>query len=341
MTAAAVLTGAGGKRIRVGAATADRVRKVADKLGYAPNLVARQLSGQPSKLIGVVAADWFHALSLRMLSWLNKTADEHGYRIISSQTNHQQRQLEQYLRECGGRGVDGVIYLAMDDDAVWPEASKLFRAIPCVVSLMGDPGIKHGHRVRTDFGHGVALAVEHLYSQGRHRIVQVLEDVELDANRQRQAGLRAAFEKLGLPFTDESICVASKDWEIDDPRFDELIEELVVCRQADAILGDNDNGAIALMNALRRRGIQPGEDVAFVGWGSDTIARLSYPTLTTVKFHLDQIAEHAIRTIIESGSTTLTEPRVMDVPVDLIVRESSTMPPRESMPSSQPKGDLR
>lgn len=326
MTVGAILTGAGRNQVRFGKATAERVRRVAKKLGYRPNMAAQQLSGLPSRLIGVVGKNWFTEMPLRVLSWLNQAADDAGFRIINSQTNSQREPLNNYLGECSSRGVDGVIYLAHGDDPVWNEARGLFSTIPCAVALMGDPGIPGVHCVLSDFAGGVKSAVEHLHERGRRRIVQVLEDVDLEVNRQRREGMIQGFQACGLPFTDDSICVATKGWGYDSsPQFDELIEELVIRRKADAIIGDTDGGTIAIMNALRRRGMESGKDVAFVGWGHELYGLLSVPTLTTVQFHLDQLCKHAINLIRDHVEQVEFEsPARQIVPADLVIRESST-----------------
>ena len=324
MTVASVLTGAGGKRIRVGADTAERVREIARRLDYRPNMAAQQLSGVSSRLIGLVGHDWFSAMPLRMLAWLNKVADKESFRLIVSQTSGNEQPLRDYLRECDARGVDGVIYLAHGDDSVWEESRELFEQIPCVVVLMGNPGIAHAHCVDSDFAGGVIQAIEHLHQRGRRRIVQVLEDLNLDVNRKRRAGQIQAFESLGMEFNEQSIRVATKDWALDAPAFDGLVEELVHDRGADAILADTDAGALALMNAMRRRGIEPGKDVSIVGWGHEPYSLLSSPTLTTVQFHLDQIASHAVKLVhAHSRNHRDHNPERIMVPADLVIRGSS------------------
>ena len=39
------------------------------------------------------------------------------------------------MREFHGRGVDGLIYLAFDNDAEWPEVAPLLAELPHVVSV--------------------------------------------------------------------------------------------------------------------------------------------------------------------------------------------------------------
>lgn len=325
MAVAAVLTGAGGGRVRVAKATAERVRSIAQQMNYRPNIAAQQLSGRPSRILGVVGHNWFESMPVRVLSWLNKIADEQGYRVISSQTNGRGESLRDYVDECSARGVDGVIYVAHADDGAWGVAKQAFKPMSRVVTLMGDPGIRHAHRVLSDNAGGVELAVGHLHRTGRRRIVQVLEDMEFQVNRQRLEGMQRAFNKLGLNFTEQSVCVETKGWPPGSPRFDELVQELVLNRKADAVIADSDSGAVSFMNALRRRGIRPGEDVAVIGWGHDLWGMLAEPMLTTIHLGLDRLAAHAIRLILEQIDHREKNPTPQHilVPQDLDIRGSA------------------
>lgn len=325
MAVAAVLTGAGGGRVRVAKETAKRVRDIARKMNFRPNIAAQQLSGRPSRIIGVVGHDWFESMPVRVLSWLNKVADEHGYRVISSQTNGRGESLRDYVEECSARGIDGVIYMAHADDAIWNVAKRAFAPASRVVSLMGDPGIRRAHRVLSDYAGGIEQAVEHLHRTGRRRIVQVLEDMELQVNCLRRDGMQRAFDKLGLTFNAKSICVETKGWPPGSPRFDDLVEKLVMRRRADAVIADSDSGAASFISALRRRGIRPGQDVAVVGWGHDVWGVFSDPTLTTIHLGLDQLAGHAVRLIvdqIDKPDREMSAQRLV-IPQTLIVRESA------------------
>lgn len=323
MTVAAVLNGAGGNRIRVSQSTAGRVRQIAEELGFLPNMAAQQLAGMPSRVIGVIAKSWFTSLPLKAMAWLSKFTDLQDYRIITSETQSSENSLAKYLRECDSRGVDGLIYFAREDESLWPKARELFRDSPRVVSIMGDPGIPHGSCVLSDFAGGVKQAVKHLHQQGRQRIVQILEDLDIQANRQRRLGMIEAFEECGLEFTDQSICIATKGWEPNSPNFGPLAEELIN-QKIDALIADSDTTAIVLMNEMRRRGVEPGREIAVIGWGHEVFGYMSYPQLTTVQFHMDQVCSVAVQTILDQlASKEQFAPRRIIIPTDLVVRESA------------------
>ena len=316
----------GGKHAeRVHPKTAERIRRVARELNYHPNHVAQQLAGKRSGVLGALAGNWFFfPLRPRFLAYLNQVADARGQKILTWQTNLHVEPVEQFLREFHGRGVNGLIYLAFDNDAEWPQVVPLLAELPHVVSVMTDPGIPGGSCVLCDVADGARQAVEFLHQQGRRKIVQILDTLETKLNRQRQGGFYRAHAELGRPLEADQLCIATRDWaEADYPKFVALAEDLVRRRGADAILADNDMGGALLMRALAELGLRVPDDVAMVGWGAEMISRYTTPVLTTVDYRLPQIMESTMDIMNELIENTEQEPKSVTIKPELIVRKST------------------
>ena len=84
MAVSAVLMGTGNGRIGVSVKTAERIRQIADELGYRPNAAARQLAGKRSGVIAVVAHEWRDFIAQRVLAWLHECAERQGFRILTT-----------------------------------------------------------------------------------------------------------------------------------------------------------------------------------------------------------------------------------------------------------------
>ena len=92
-----------------------------------------------------------------------------------------------------------MIFVALENDALWPQAAKSLAQLPRVVSVVGDPQIPGAACVYFDAADGVRQVVEYFHRQGRRKIVQVLENVDTQMNRERRQALIAAHQDLGLP----------------------------------------------------------------------------------------------------------------------------------------------
>jgi DNA-binding LacI/PurR family transcriptional regulator len=324
MAVSHVLMGTGKGYIRVSEKTAERIRKAAQDLGYTPNRAAQQLAGKGSGLLGILANDWMHPTELRILSWVQRLVDQRGLRVLAAQANHSVERIKRYVADYAGRGIDGLIFVAFGNDALWPKLRGAFSAIPQVVSVLGQPDIGQGYCIDTDPVEGVRQAVAYLHRQGRRRIVQVLEDVESSMNRQRAEGFRQVCNELGCDGDPRRRCVILQGVPSDPHRIRAFAEELLATRKADAVIAPSDGGALEVIHTLFLKGVRIPDDVAVVGWGNDVMMPFSAPGLTTVDFRYDEIIGKALDLLVElleNPDSQKTSSLV--VPPQLLIRQTA------------------
>ena len=265
----AVLSGTGKGNIVVSEKTAEKIRQIAGRLNYHPNVAARQLAGKRSGIIGTLAKTWFWQTEQRTHGWLNPLASGRGFKIRAWQWETDPQALEKFVDECLGWNIDGLVFVAFKYDTIWPEVAKVLKRLPRVVSILGNPGIPGGYAVECDVADGVRQSVEYLHGRGRKRIVQLLEGTDTQMDRQRHdAFLTAHREIYGTKPDETQICIASSGWMIEDyEKYEGLVRELVVDRGADAILADSDFSAPGLVRGLTRLGRRMPDEVAASGLG--------------------------------------------------------------------------
>ena len=231
----------------------------------------------------------------------------------------------EHLGKCRSWNVDGLIFLAYDNDACWPEVVPLLKPFPRVVSLLGNPYIPGATCVESDVADGVRQAVAHLHAQGRRKIVQILEDVTGQSNARRQQAFCDAHRAADRPMAADQVCEATRGFEADDfPKFLELCDDLITNRHADAILADSDYTAAGLIKALQYRGRRVPDDVAVVGWGNEALAAWFIPRLTTVSYLLDEVVGTAIHTLTEMIKDRHVDGgQVISIKPKLMLRESA------------------
>jgi DNA-binding LacI/PurR family transcriptional regulator len=323
--AVSFVLGGGKYSRRVSEKTALRIREVAKQLNFHPNHAAQQLSGKRSGVIGVLGSNWSgDQLPTRVLVWLTREAAERGIVILAEETVGNAESLERYASKCLSWNVDGLLFLAYNNDAIWPAAAAALGQLPRVVSVMGDAGIPNSHTVETDLSDGVHQAIRHLYEGGRRRIVLILEALDYQINCRRKEAFFAAHAELGLPCDDSQVCLATRGWkESDTPRWEALRDDLVDVRRADAILADSDATAAGLVSACKQRGVRVPEDLALVGWGNSTIARWIDPKLSSVDFLPAQLMGRSLDLLAGLIDQPHGErPRTIHVKPELIVRAS-------------------
>ncbi|MDB5335131.1 MAG: degA, partial [Planctomycetaceae bacterium] len=240
MAVSAVLMGTGNGRIGVSAQTADRIRQIAEELGYRPNAAAQQLAGKRSGVIAVVAHDWKNFLAQRVLTWLHEAAEKQGFRVLATRALDSLEPIEQLMRDARSGWVDGVVYLAHENESQWPAVTELLQQISNVVTVVGDLRIPGVTGVVSDVVSGARSSITHLQSRGRKHPVLITEEVETPSIRSRIGAYCQAAAECGVEFQLSDVHQETRGWIISDasfyPRFDELARTIVGEWRGDSVL---------------------------------------------------------------------------------------------------------
>jgi DNA-binding LacI/PurR family transcriptional regulator len=107
--------------------------------------------------------------------------------------------------------------------------------------------------------------------------------------------------------------------EPDDPEF---AREIVEKGRVDSVLCANDHVAALLLRSLERAGVRVPEDVRMVGFDDVRFATLLSVPLTTMHQPCREIAQVALRAMLDRIDDPTMPPRMLTVSPGLVVRES-------------------
>jgi DNA-binding LacI/PurR family transcriptional regulator len=310
--------------------TAERIRLVAEQLGYRPHPVARMLSQRETLTIGLLTPQalsvifsnpFFGAFS----GGVAVAAEASGYALYFISPLHGS------LAGAMSRAiVDGVVAIGLGDDH--PELEQIRRAgVPIVVV---DSSTLPGHgSIEVDDVGGARAAAEHLIALGHRDVLVIAVEPPAPAATsdpggvmaRRLAGYRAAFGAIGVTVADEQVVVgpASIDGGMTalDRAFDSGARPTAVLAMSDAM-------AIGAMRALRDRGLAIPGDVSVVGFDDIDLAQHVDPPLTTVHQPIRQKGEEAVRILLEAvRGDARAEPQHVQLATRLIVRRSTGLRP--------------
>ncbi len=323
MAASAVLMGTGKGRIRVSTSTASNIRRAAEELGYRPNKAAQQLAGKSSGVLALVVKDVRNFLAQKVLSELHMHGEADGLRMMTVNAYPGLEALERVLQDAKAGWIDGIVYLANENEKQWPEVAALLRQHPQSVVVMGDiraPGVAS---IVSDVETGARQTIEHLLERGCRKFALLTEEYSSRAIRRRVKTYRESLAGHGLKLDRSQIYVETADWRLLAPetadKFDELALRILKQQDADAILCDDDFNAIGLLTALRRLKIDVPGQVAITGWGDLPMTGLFDPPFTTVADDLSTILAAAVK----AASGRKLEESVQYVPTRLVIRQTS------------------
>jgi LacI family transcriptional regulator, galactose operon repressor len=294
--------------------TRERVREVARSVGYTPDRVARSLVGQKTRLVAVVVGDnaGHRDLSLiffgKVLAAISRRLSQSGYDPLLLQPS-----------DVGPEHrFDAAILIGVDgDDPLVAEIAA--RDVPLVgVDVMFASG--RAAYVGSDHAEGVRLALAHLHALGHRRIAHLAGATNTVAGAARLNAFREEASTLGLDVPEELI--RHGDF-TSASGYRETCAVLALDERPTAILAGSDLMALAALQAIRDAGLQPGHDIAIVGFDDLEAAALAYPPLTTIRQDRRELGEVAAARAIELIEDPDAVVPVTVLPVELVVRASS------------------
>ena len=299
-------------------ASRERVRAAAAELGYIPDPTAQVLRRRRSRLLGVVftARDAFHA---DLLDGIYPAAEERGYTVVLGAVSPMRRQ-ERAVEALLASRCEALVLLA--GRYAGEELAELAERLPVVdvgrVVRVGSPAVD---AVESADDEGVAAAVDHLVGLGHRAIVHVDGGDQPGAEERRQ-GYRDAMRRHGL---DVRILPGDNTEVSGAAAVSGLLPDLPT-----AILANNDQCAVGVLDALRRQGIDVPGRVSVVGYDDSQLSRLAHIDLTTVAQDSAEIARLAVGCVLEraedGASGAEVQPRRIRLRPRLVVR-GTTGPP--------------
>ncbi len=301
--------------------TRELVKAYAAKVNYRPNALALSLKRQRSQTIGLIIPEIVHHFFSSVISGIEELAYSKGYRLIICQSNEDEARERINLQALIDHRVDGILVSVSKHTEKFDHFEEAIREGIPIVLFDRAADMINADKVLVDDYEGGLLAVNHLVSRGRKRIMHLAAPEAMSVGRQRRKGFIDGLKSHGMESNRDLIITC-------DSREGVLANKdsiLQFASQIDGIFAVNDNTAISVIQLLTSHGYKIPEDISVVGFGNDPIASLVSPRLTTVDQQGFTLGRQAVEVLIHR----LERPSVAGshqtrvIGVNLQVRESS------------------
>ncbi|HEV7184884.1 MAG TPA: LacI family DNA-binding transcriptional regulator [Leifsonia sp.] len=306
------------------AETRTRVLAAIAELGYQPNLSARGLRSGRTGAISLILPDLKNAYFAELADAVMRAAAKHDLVVMIQQSaGIRERELE-VLHGPRMRMVDGILYSVL---ALGQEDAPLVD-IPTPLVLLGER-IFNGPADHVTMQNVAAAraATEHILSLGRRRIVAfgAHENEVIGSAGLRLAGYREALAAADVPYREELV-VNVNNWHRADGA-NAMRAALARGLDFDAVVAFNDSIALGAMRVLQEGGYRIPHDVAVIGFDDIDETRYSLPSLSTIDPGREEIAETAVRVLMEriADPDRSLPPREFEAAFRLVQRESTTV----------------
>ena len=302
--------------------TADKIQRIARRVGYRASAVARGLVTQRTRTIGVVVTTIADPFMSEVLSGIDEAANRCGYSVFLTESKTDSELEVKAVHSFAERWVDGII---VTSSRVGSLHFKLLLETKVPVVLVNNQHPEASpHSVMIQNVEGSRQAVQHLIRLGHRRIAYIRDRFGYKSDAERLAGYRAALKQSGVTFSKELVVCGDGKAEGGMVAMRNL---LGLQDPPTAVFCYNDMTALGALRCIHDERLQVPQDISLVGFDDLFIASYTQPRLTTVRQPRHQLGQLAMETLLKlmSGQDSVVS---ISVPAELVVRES-TAPPRE------------
>ena len=289
--------------------TRAKVKRIADDLGYVPNLQAISFRNRKSHLIGLILPDMNMFFFPPVISAIEEKVRQEGYNLIVLHSNNQLEREQENVRICQRLGVEGLLVSLTSESSTLDHFTELVDRVNDEFDL--PTVIIHDEAVAWE-------AVSHLANKGRKRICGLFGDPKLSISKLRKGGFLKSLQEFDLK-VEERLLIHAYDYNHAAKEVEKVLEKP---DWPDAIFTMSDTLLVGAMMALQKFQVKIPEDIAIISISHGEMPRFFNPQVSYVQHSGTRVGATAIGLLfklIEKESI----PKVNYIGTRLILQEST------------------
>ncbi len=298
----------------------ERVQAALKDLNYQPNLPARYLRKGKVGMLALAIPDLRNPYFSEIGNEVINVAANHSYAVLLDHTGGDRSNELLVIKGLRPHLIDGVI---LSPRMLIPEDLQPEQVgIPLVLLSENFFDVPYD-RIAIDDVAAAHVATNHLLSLGRQRIAAIgVGEEQSESVRLRLQGYTEALNAAGIPLNPDYIVRVASYHRIDGALAAQHL--LTLDPPPDAIFCFTDLLALGALSALQQIGVRIPDDIAVIGIDDLEEGRFSTPPLTSISPDKKKIATLAVSLLLgRINGTRTTSPEKIEVPFQLIVREST------------------
>lgn len=247
--------------------TKNKVKELAEKLGYIPNILAKNLSSKRSNAIGLIIPEIAHFFFGSLIESVYDAALEFDYETVLKVSHESAEREQQNIHSLISMKVDGIIIsITQESKDLKVFKDILKRNIP-VVFIDRVPKIQNASCITVDDKGGAYSSVEQFYNSGIMEIAHIGGFSHINIGKERLDGFTEAMENFNIPI--------NKDWIVEggfeeDDGYNGFKRIHKSGKLPKAILAVSHPVGIGIYLAAKEVGIKIPDDIQVTCFGNNT-----------------------------------------------------------------------
>ncbi len=315
---------------RAGArAQAERIRKLAEELGYTPNSLARSLKTNHRKIIGLILPTIVNQEYSVLATQIQETLATYGYRLLLCVTREDPEVEAAHLRVLLEERVAGIIVVT--NNSISTSTLKIAysnTSLPPIVELLRKSSNPSFDAILIDDIDAGFKSTQHLLELGHRMIAIICGQMNVSANR--LLGYYQAFEQAEVPVEQQLVC------RINFTRHDAkttTVNLLNHKNRPSALIATSSELAVGALQGLQQCNVTIPSDLSFIGFGNPDWFALMTPPLTSIELPIEAMAKEACQQLLTHINKIATNDEIASTPEDkapVILRYSARLVVRAS-----------
>jgi LacI family transcriptional regulator len=272
-----------------------KVGQVAKKMGYIPNLIARQLNSRKTFTLGIVVPDLENSFFSFVIDSMIDYASEHSYFVILTVSRENEIIEKQNINNLIGMRVDGLLVCLSQettDRHIFRTVGKM--RIPLVFFDRAFENMNFSKVVFNDKP-GAINAMDLIIREGYTKIANFAGYSGTNIGKARSEGFIKAMTKFRIPVRKKWIIEGGFEFNDGYESFKKLNR---LGNLPEVIFVVNDRVALGAYKAAKEAGIRIPEDIGIFGYGFNETTDLFDPRLTLINQDPRKLGMEAIKLLI-------------------------------------------
>ncbi|MCX6321124.1 MAG: LacI family DNA-binding transcriptional regulator [Bacteroidia bacterium] len=272
-----------------------KVNEAVKRMGYVPNLIAKQLNSRKTFTIGIVVPDLENNFFSYVVDSMIDYATEKDYRVILTVSREKESVEKRNIENLIGMRVDGLLVCNSQetkDTLIYSQIKRMKIPLVFFDRVVADAGFSS---VVFDDRAGAISSLDKVIGAGFTMIAHFAGFSGINIGKERCEGYRASLEKHGIPVRKDWIIEGGYELKDGQSSFMKLLAQ---GDMPEVIFTVNDRVALGAYKAAKEAGLRIPEDIGIFGYGFSEITDFFDPQLTVINQDPRKMGLEAIRLLL-------------------------------------------